>query len=293
MARPPRALGAELRDGPPLVLGDVLGREGLRPAAVCPAVYKDLGAGIPEGAAQGDALGGVALHPVKGVVLDGILPPGLVHGDVEKVGDAVHLPRHVALEVREVDEQDVGEVAESPPGADVLPEGPERVSVAVHPVAEVLPDVGGGRLDGRPDATRGVVECVVPELVGVVICWRHEGLPLAIEIAAARVRFLGPTALLARLDRAPEASGARDLPERQRTMRATLDWSRDLLSEPEKALFARLSVFAGGFDLEAAEAVDEDGGGEDVLVLLEGLVEQSLVRAEPTAPASAAGCSSR
>ena len=64
-------------------------------------------------------------------------------------------------------------------------------------------------------------------------------------------------------------------------MRATLDWSRDLLSEPEKALFARLSVFAGGFDLEAAEAVDEDGGGEDVLVLLEGLVEQSLVRAEP------------
>ena len=115
------------------------------------------------------------------------------------------------------------------------------------------------------------------------ICWRLEGLPLAIELAAARVRFLGPTALLSRLDRALEASGARDLPERQRTMRATLDWSHDLLSEPEKDLFARLSVFAGGFDLEAAETVGEDRRSDegDVLLLLGRLVEQSLVLAEP------------
>ena len=97
------------------------------------------------------------------------------------------------------------------------------------------------------------------------------------------MRFLGPTALLSRLDRALEASGARDLPERQRTMRATLDWSHDLLSGPEKELFARLSVFAGGFALEAAETVGEDRepGEEDALVLLERLVEQSLVLAEP------------
>lgn len=115
------------------------------------------------------------------------------------------------------------------------------------------------------------------------ICWRLEGLPLALELAAARMRFLGPTALLSRLDRALEASGARDLPERQRTMRATLDWSYELLSEPEKDLFARLSVFAGGFDLEAAENVGEDRGSdhEDALVLLGSLVEQSLVLAEP------------
>ena len=113
------------------------------------------------------------------------------------------------------------------------------------------------------------------------ICWRLEGLPLALELAA-RVRFLGPTALLSRLDRALEASGARDLPERQRTMRSTLDWSYELLSGPEKRLFARLSVFAGGFALEAAETVGEDRapGGEDALVLLERLVEQSLVLAE-------------
>lgn len=115
------------------------------------------------------------------------------------------------------------------------------------------------------------------------ICWRLDGLPLALELAAARARFLGPTALLSRLDRALEAGGARDLPERQRTMRATLDWSHDLLDEPEKDLFARLSVFAGGFTLEAAEAVgvDEETGREDVLELLGSLVEQSLVLAEP------------
>src|ERR671916_1297994 len=115
------------------------------------------------------------------------------------------------------------------------------------------------------------------------ICWRLEGLPLALELAAARMRFLGPTALLSRLDRALEASGARDLPERQRTMRATLDWSHELLSGPEKGLFARLSVFAGGFALEAAETVGEDRRSDegDVLLLLGRLVEQSLVLAEP------------
>ena len=111
------------------------------------------------------------------------------------------------------------------------------------------------------------------------ICWRLAGLPLALELAAARVRFLGPSSLLARLDQALSAGWARDVPERQMTMNATLDWSYDLLSEPEKVLFRRLSVFAGGFSLEAAEAVslavDEDAEG--VLHLLGGLVEQSLV----------------
>jgi transcriptional regulator with XRE-family HTH domain len=82
-----------------------------------------------------------------------------------------------------------------------------------------------------------------------VICWRLDGLPLALELGAARARFLGPTALLSRLDRALDAGGARDLPERQRTMRSTLDWSHDLLHEPEKELFGRLSVFAGGIRL--------------------------------------------
>ncbi len=79
-------------------------------------------------------------------------------------------------------------------------------------------------------------------------------------------------------------------------MRATLDWSHELLSGPEKELFARLSVFAGGFALEAAETVGEDRepGEEDALVLLEGLVEQLLVLAEPGKGADCAtGCWSR
>ena len=114
------------------------------------------------------------------------------------------------------------------------------------------------------------------------ICWRVAGLPLALELAAAKVRFLDPATLLSRLDKALSSAWARDLPERQRTMRATLDWSHDLLSEPERELFRRLSVFAGGFTLEAAEAVGAAGsiGVEDVLDLLGTLAEQSLVIAE-------------
>ena len=114
------------------------------------------------------------------------------------------------------------------------------------------------------------------------ICWRVAGLPLALELAAAKVRLLDPAALLPRLDQALSTAWARDLPERQRTMRATLDWSNDLLSEPDRELFRRLSVFAGGFTLGAAEAVGAAGsvGGEDVLDLLGTLVEQSLVVAE-------------
>jgi predicted ATPase/DNA-binding XRE family transcriptional regulator len=114
------------------------------------------------------------------------------------------------------------------------------------------------------------------------ICWRLAGLPLALELAAARVRFLSPTTLLSRLDRALSAGWARDMPERQRTMRAALDWSYELLGREERALFRRLAVFAGGFMLEAAEAVGvADGEDEgEVLDLLGGLVEQSLVSAE-------------
>jgi predicted ATPase len=116
------------------------------------------------------------------------------------------------------------------------------------------------------------------------ICWRLDGLPLALELAAAQARFLGPTALLSRLDGALQAGGARDLPERQRTMRATLDWSHGLLSQGEKALFRRLSVFAGGFTLEAAEEVCAigDTSDEEVFLLLGNLVEQSLVVADAT-----------
>ena len=117
------------------------------------------------------------------------------------------------------------------------------------------------------------------------ICWRLAGLPLALELAAAKTRFMDPVALLPRLDRALSTAWARDLPERQRTMRSTLDWSHDLLAEDETILFRRLSVFSGGFTLEAAEEVCafREVEPDEVLELLGRLMEQSLVTAMPDA----------
>ena len=120
------------------------------------------------------------------------------------------------------------------------------------------------------------------------ICRRLDGLPLAIELAAAKVRLLPPQALLARLDDRMSllTGGARDLPARQRTLKSTLDWSFDLLPAGEQALFARLGVFAGTFDLQAAEVVCSDadaagpGGAGHVLDMLGSLVDSSLVRPE-------------
>jgi predicted ATPase len=117
---------------------------------------------------------------------------------------------------------------------------------------------------------------------------RLDGLPLAIELAAARSRLLPPQALLVRLDDRMSLlnQGARDLPERQRTLRNTLDWSFGLLSPAEQALLSRLGVFPGTFDLEAAEAVGGAGGsapaGQDrtgqIIHTLGSPVDASLIR---------------
>jgi predicted ATPase/class 3 adenylate cyclase len=107
------------------------------------------------------------------------------------------------------------------------------------------------------------------------ICRRLDGLPLAVELAAARLRLLGPEDLCRRLDRALEVltAGSRDSPERHQTLRATIDWSYSLLDEQERAVFRRLSVFAGGCTLDDAEAV----AGEGRLDELESLVDAALV----------------
>src|SRR5205823_448353 len=114
------------------------------------------------------------------------------------------------------------------------------------------------------------------------ICVRLDGLPLALELAAARMRVLPPRALLSRLGRglAVLDSGHQDQPERQRTLRAALGWSHELLSAAEQALFRRLGVFVGGFTLEAAAEVcsSDSSLGIDPLTGVESLVEKSLVR---------------
>jgi predicted ATPase len=114
------------------------------------------------------------------------------------------------------------------------------------------------------------------------ICWRLDGLPLAIELAAARIRMLSPQAMLSRLEqRLPLLTGgARDLPARQQTLRNTIAWSYDLLSSEEQALFRRVAVFAGGASFEAVEAVANPDGQLDVFGGLERLVEHNLLRQE-------------
>jgi len=113
------------------------------------------------------------------------------------------------------------------------------------------------------------------------ICSRLDGLPLAIELAAARVKVLGPEAILDRLQRRLPvlASGGQDLPARQRTLRGAIDWSYELLDEAERRLFARLAVFVGGWTLEAAEEVCNPNAelGIEALDGLASLADKSLI----------------
>jgi predicted ATPase len=119
--------------------------------------------------------------------------------------------------------------------------------------------------------------CLIAE-----ICRRLEGVPLAIELAAARARTLDPELILGRLDHRLSllTGGPRDAAVRQRTLRATIQWSYDLLDGDQRRLFARLGIFSGGFFLDAVEAVCRDGEGTtDVLEGLVSLADKSMIRA--------------
>jgi predicted ATPase len=165
---------------------------------------------------------------------------------------------------------------------------------AVPPLA--LPDVD--RLSGVGTLARcSAVELFVQRARGVKpdftlnaenaravaeVCVRLDGLPLAIELAASRIKLLPAQAILARLNNRLKllTGGARDLPARQQTIRETIAWSYDLLEEDEKTLFRRLSVFVGGLSLEAAEEVSGGAGDlqTDVLEGVASLIDKSLLR---------------
>jgi len=165
-----------------------------------------------------------------------------------------------------------------PPLSSPDPQGP--------PPVEELERFGSVRLFveraryGRPDFSLN------SQNAGAVaeVCRKLEGIPLAIELAAARTKVLSVEQISERLKDSLKLLAGKDrtAPERQRTLRGALDWSYELLSEEERKLFGRLSAFAGGWTLEAAEKVGTGNGVEegDVLDLLSGLVDKSLVAEE-------------
>jgi len=155
----------------------------------------------------------------------------------------------------------------------VTSRAPLRISGEQEYALEPLPPADATTL--FVERARGVGRSLAPSPTIESICRQLDGLPLAIELAAARTKLLSPELLLERLDHALPllTGGARDAPEHQRTLRATIEWSHDLLDPESKALHARLSVFAGSFPLAAAEEVCEAN-----LDSLGSLVDLSLLK---------------
>jgi predicted ATPase/Tfp pilus assembly protein PilF len=133
----------------------------------------------------------------------------------------------------------------------------------------------------KPDFA--VTDANAPAVAG--ICYRLDGLPLAIELAAARSKLLTPQAILTRLQSSLTflTSGAPDLPARHQTLRSTIAWSHALLDKEEQIIFGRLAIFSGGCTLEAAQAVCTDGRSVDIFSILESLFDKSLLHSETRA----------
>ena len=194
---------------------------------------------------------------------------------------------------------DIGVLLAAAPNLRVLVSSREPLGIvgeAVYPVAPL----GLPAEPGRPTADQlqglDAVDLFVDRATSVrpgfrltdanapavaAICRRLDGLPLALELAAARLNLLSPDQILARLDQRLTllASSRRDLPDRQRTLRGAIDWSHDLLSEAERVVFRRFSVFSGGADFDSlASVLDPDGElGIDLLDLASALVDRSLL----------------
>ncbi|MFY9579512.1 MAG: BTAD domain-containing putative transcriptional regulator [Gaiellaceae bacterium] len=172
--------------------------------------------------------------------------------------------------------QEVAGLLTACPGLDLLVTSREPLHVTgerQYPVPPLLPEEGIDFFLARARAVEPGLEA--DETETAEICRRLDDLPLALELAAARVKALSLAQIRERLERRLPllTDGARDLPRRQQTLQATIEWSYELLGEAERRLFARLSVFAGGCELEAAEAVTEAD-----LDTLQSLVEKNLLR---------------
>ena len=187
----------------------------------------------------------------------------------------------------------ISDLLSAAPGVAALVTSRAALRLTSEQVVEVqplpLPETGNDHSEARTGAVQLFAEraravqrdfALTPENTEAVIevCRRLDGLPLAIELAAAKVRVLPPPALLERLRKGVGilSGGARDLPERQRTLRTTIAWSYDLLNRDEQRLFRHLGVFAGGLDLEAIESLF----GTDAIDTLDRLVESSLLKQE-------------
>ena len=219
-------------------------------------------------------------------------------------------PRHVLIVLDNMEQvieaaPDIGSLLGSAPGLAVLATSREPLSIAGEHVFQV-PPLGLPPEPGVPTAleisTNEAVELFVERARAArsdftlsdtnapaiaAICRRLDGLPLAIELAAARINILSPGQIAERLDHrlALLATSHRDVPERQRTLRGAIDWSYELLAEPERAFFRRLSVFSGGAEFEAIRAIidPEEALGADALYLASALVDRSLLRMTPVA----------
>ncbi len=268
------------------------------PALVLPTAARALGVEVSGGPPVGDLLAAAIGERRLLLVCDNLEQVATAGSDIAALlaacpNLAVLATSRVRLRVRGEQEYPVSPL--------LLPEMARDWSNELLPALEESPAVA--LFARRAQAARPGFTLTAENLEAVAaICRRLDGLPLAIELAAARVRVLTPRELLPRLARPLDVLGmsAADLPARQRTLRDTIAWSHDLLTAEEKTLFRRLGVFVGGWTLEAADWVsgvgyrDSETGREtqravsdtrhpipDTLDLLAGLVDHSLVNEHP------------
>jgi predicted ATPase/DNA-binding CsgD family transcriptional regulator len=237
---------------------------------VLPAIARALGAHVAAGQSLDDALAASIGGRRQLLVLD----------NFEQVVDASPAIAALLVQCASLGVLATSRAALAVRGEYIVPVEPLAVPVTSGSVADLGRSPAVALFVDRARSARSGF-ALTPENAPTVaaICARLDGLPLAIELAAARVAMLPPAALLARLEHALPTltGGARDLPARQRTMRDAIAWSHDLLIPEEQSLFRRLAVFAGGFTLEAAEAICNLDGTLDAFDGLVSLAEKSLV----------------